>query len=56
MDLPALRHAATVIGGVAQRIPLHHGDRFKKLGQCSRSHQARHAGSQNHRILTELCH
>ena len=50
MGLPALRYTAAVIGGVAQRIPLHHGDRFKELGQCSRSHQPRHAGAQNHRI------
>ena len=54
--MPALRHTATVIGGVAQRIPLHYGDRFKKLGQCSRSQQPRHAGAQNHRMLTELRH
>src|ERR1700682_478757 len=56
MDMPALRHTATVNGGVAQRIPLHHGDRFKKLGRCPRSHQARHAGAQNHPMLTELRH
>jgi hypothetical protein len=56
MDLAALRHATAMIGGVAQRIPLHHGDRFKELGQCPRSRQPRHAGAQNHRMLTELRH
>jgi len=56
MGLPALWYTTAVIGSVAQHIPLHHGDRFKKLGQSSRSHQTRHAGSQNHRMLTELRH
>jgi hypothetical protein len=52
VQVPAVRHAAAVLAGRWQHVPLDHHYLFEPLGQYPGREQARHAGPENDGLVT----